>query len=124
MVSRSEEEFGRIARREAVSSRDCHKHGSCNVDPVAVETENLIPQHIEPRCSEPTCVDNTKRQKQPLFIRQGETATEVVIIRIHGTGQEFYRIATVVGLSNFEEFAHQGPGLRAIGTVNPLSPKA
>ena len=55
MVSRSEEEFGRTARREAVSSRDCHKHGSCDVDPVAVETENLIPQHIEPRCSEPTC---------------------------------------------------------------------
>ena len=40
-------------------------------------------------------MDNTKRQKQPLFIRQGETATEVAIICIHGAGQAFYRIATV-----------------------------
>ena len=30
-----------------------------------------------------------------MFIRQGETATEVAIIRIHGAGQAFYRIATV-----------------------------
>ena len=94
MVSRSEEEFGRTARREAVSSRDCHKHGSCDVDPVAVETENLIPQHIEPRCSEPTCGQH-ETAEAAMFIRQGETATEVAIIRIHGAGQAFYRIATV-----------------------------